>query len=658
MGTRNVRITHDTIPMTRLFPLLLLLILGASRVAAQSPFTWSAIEIPVRDGERLAADLHSIDTSVAKPVILIQTPYNKLLYRLPAFLREQAAGSLPLDTAAFHYVMLDWRGFYGSRDAASPGYDRGLDGYDAVEWIAAQSWSDGRVATWGPSALGLIQFQTARHHPPHLVCIVPLVKDFKTKYGDYYYGGEFRQSHVETLTRLGFITTDLILAHPTNDVFYQVAEAGTDYPEEIAVPAFMIGGWFDHYPDDILRAFDDLATRSDPSVRAHHRLMIGPWTHSDIGMTDQGEMAYPEAAGVPAAAALAFLRHHLLNEANGWDATPRVRYYQLGAEEWRAAESWSAFVESRTGKSFYLGASGMLSESADGPAADPPDRFTYDPRDPSPTHGGSFFAPFDAEAAVGPHDQRAVVESRGDALIYTSAPFDEPLDIAGPITAELYVSTDRYDTDVAVRLCDVYPDGRSMLLTQGIRRLRFRDGYRPQDTSLVTPGAIVPVRVELQHLALTLMPGHRLRIIVTGSNHPHFAANPNTAAPLYDSPDSLVATTSIHTAPTHLSRLILPVSPASGVEHRSSIAAPALEVHPNPMREGGAIVVRGAAGEAATVELFDVLGRSLFATDIVISSSGEARLSWREGEIASGLYHLRLTTLEGASVRRVMVLRR
>ena len=607
-------------------------------------FSWTEITVPVRDGNRLAADLYSTDTTDARPVILIQTPYNKNLYRLTAQLPPQAGSGFPKDTGAFHYVIVDWRGFWGSRDVPAFGYDRGLDGYDAVEWIAEQSWCNGKVGTWGPSALGVIQFQTARHQPPHLVCAVPLVKDFKTKYGDYYYGGEYRKAHVEALQTLGFFATSLVLSHPTNDFFIKTIESNSDYPEEFAVPMLMIGGWFDHYPDDVLRAFGDIQERSHADVRDQHRFIFGPWTHSGIDKSGQGELEYPDVEGVANRAALQFFAYYLLGEDNGWPQTPPVRYYQLGENEWREADSWSDVVDAADSTFYYLRGEGVLSRTGIGGPDVMPNELRYDPFDPSPTHGGSFFSPLDKDAAVGPYDQREVVESRADALLYTTAPFESDLEVNGPVAVELYVSSDRPDTDFAARLCDVYPDGRSMLLTQGIRRLRFRDGFEPQDTALGVPGEVYRVVVELQNLAVTFKAGHRLRIIVTGSNHPHFEVNPNTAAPLYNSPDSVVATSRIFLAPQYPSRVVLPTARTSGVlESAADGRVVAVDVAPNPVQGRASLTLAVDRPGRIQVMLCDAAGRSVLALRERAVEAGEVSIPIEMGEnLAAGTYFCRV----------------
>ena len=609
-------------------------------------FTWTEVGVPVRDGATLAADLYSIDTSVAKPVILIQTPYNKNLYRITTQLPPQAGSSLPLDTASFNYIILDWRGFFGSRNSAKLGYDRGLDGYDAVEWIAEQRWCNGKVATWGPSALGAIQFQTARHHPPHLVCAVPMVKDFKTQYTNYYYGGEFRKSHVNALQRLGFFTTNLILDHPTNDLFMRAIETNTDTPEEFAVPMLMIGGWFDHYPDDVLRAFHDIVERSDPSVRDQHKLIFGPWTHSGIDKSEQGELEYPHAT-ISNVATLQFFHHYLLNADNLWPTKPHIQYYQLGANEWKASDNWFTQVEETETTSLYLRSQERLSSTDIGGPDFPPVTFRYDPHDPSPTHGGSFFDPFNRDAAVGPFDQREVVESRDDRLIFSTPPLEKDVEVTGPVSVELFISSDREDTDIAVRLCDVYPDGRSMIMTQGIRRMRFREGFRPQDTSLLTPGEVYKVIVELQHLGITFKAGHQIRIIITGSNYPHFDVNPNTAEPLYESTDSVIATTSIYLAPEYPSRVILPTPRTSSVtedqdKNKTSLT---LSCSPNLIQDVISVSFSLSKHSEVQFDLINTTGQQVRTLRSKMLDEGNHTLKLDlPADISSGMYFLSART--------------
>jgi len=292
--------------MKKILRTILFLTIMVSPARSQKRVNYHHIAIPTRDNKTLAADLYAPDTTKALPVILIQTPYNKNYYRTRVGVPEAGGSSFPYDSLHYNYVVLDWRGRFGSKDAEVPGYDRGLDGYDAVEWIARQKWSNGKIGTWGGSALGQIQFQTSRQRPPHLICSVPLIKDFKTKYSDYYYGGVFRKEHVESLAKLGFLSVQTILDHPTNDLVWRTVERNSDYPDEIAVPMLLISGWFDHFPDDVIRAFYDLRAKSATAVRPQHKLLFGPWLHTEVGKAQQGQLTYSNAVGVPDSIALRF----------------------------------------------------------------------------------------------------------------------------------------------------------------------------------------------------------------------------------------------------------------------------------------------------------------------------------------------------------------
>jgi hypothetical protein len=628
-----------------------------SHAHAQTRVSYFPISIPTRDGKMLAADLYALDTTKALPVILIQTPYNKNFYRTRIGVPEAGGSSFPYDSLHYNYVVLDWRGRFGSKDAEVPGYDRGLDGYDAVEWIAKQRWCNGKVGTWGPSALGQIQFQTARHHPPHLVCGVPMIKDFKTKYSDFYYGGVYRKEHVESLARLGFTTVATILDHPTNDLFWRIAERSSDYPDEIAVPLLLIGGWYDHFPDDVIRAFYDLRTRSALPIRQQHKLLIGPWLHTEVGKAQQGQLTYPNAVGVPDSTALRFFDYYLRGIANGYERDPSIRYYQMGTDDWRATNDWFAVRNSTL--EMYLQVGGLLAKTK--PSANvPPDSFYYDPRNPSPAVGGARFNPFNPTIPLGPQDLRQTVESRNDVLIYTTPVLDQDLVIDGAIQVELFVSSNRTDTDFAVRLCDVYPDGRSMIITQGIRRMRFRNSFTAEE--LMTPGQIYPITVELQNLALTFLKGHRLRIDVSSSDYPHFDINPNNGGALYEPGDTLVATNYIYHDANHPSHILLPTPLFTHVREISSATPQGYRLEqnfPNPFSVSGTTAIRFVLPqrEHVTLRVFDVLGREVKTLEARELEAG-AHAVWFDAEgLSGGIYFYRLQSGKIFLQKKMLVLR-
>lgn len=499
--------------------------------------------IPMRDGKRLSADVYLPPGDGPWPIILIQTPYNKNVYR---------ASGLPLDTEDYGFVIVDWRGYWGSILAASPDATRGEDGYDTVEWIAAQSWSDGNVGTWGASALGVAQFDTAREQPPHLKACVPIVSSFQVHYQQYFKGGVLREEYVRFLD-LYYGIGELLLSHPTFDEYWWTVELLTDETRSINVPMFIQGGWFDLDTPNVISAFQKLSARSARGVRDDHRLLIGPWTHSGVDQADQGELSYPEATGAAARASLEFFDFWLRDTGDGIP-NPPIAYFDLGSHTWARTSVWppASTVEA----SLYLHEDGVLRLKAS-TATESWREFPYDPLDPSPTWGGSNLN--NDIAPTGPRDQRVMVESRDDVLTYTSRTFAADATIAGPIEAVLYVSSDQLDSDFMVRVTDVYPDGRSMLVVDGARRGRLRDGYGLE--RLMEPGEIYEIVVPIPDTSITIPAGHRIRIDITSSNYPRFDANPNDGGPMYDRDATPTFTINrIYHDATHRSRIVIPVT--------------------------------------------------------------------------------------------------
>jgi putative CocE/NonD family hydrolase len=183
-----------------------------------------------------------------------------------------------------------------------------------------------------------------------------------------------------------------------------------------------------------------------------------------------------------------------------------------------------------------------------------PATFRYDPANPVPTIGGHVLDP---ALKGGPQDQRDKVESRDDVLVYSTAPLASNLPIAGKVKVELQVSSDRLDTDFTAIVADVYPDGRSMLVTEGIRRMRFRNTTAREE--LMKPGEVYPITIELTNTAITFLKGHRVRVIISSSNHPKYALNLNDGGPMYKKGKGLMAANSVYADARHLSALVLPV---------------------------------------------------------------------------------------------------
>lgn len=524
--------------------------------------TPTPISIPMRDGQHLAADLYLPDAAGNFPVILIQTPYNKNFYQLglPLGIGQDLANS------NYAFVVMDWRCFYGSLDACTADLNRGEDGYDAVEWIAEQDWSNGKIGTWGPSALGQIQYETAREQPPHLVCAMPEVASPQTTFKSYYPGGSLRVEWLETLGVLfGTAGFDLVIMNPFYNLIWQFAESSTLYPEEIEVPMFLVAGWYDINTEDCFFMMDQLQQNSDPSVQTSHKMVIGPWVHGGtgqaaVGTTVQGELSYPAGAGMNAVMGMQFFDYYLREQTdNGWAEVAPFTYFQMGEDEWRESSVWPPVGVEVV--SWYGHPDGSLQTYAPS-ESEGSFTFSYDPEDPSPTVGGKTL---NLALDQGPYDQGPMVESREDAIIFSSPILTQPVQVHGRATVRLAVSTDRLDTDFTVRLTDVYPDGRSMLLGEGIQRLRFRDGHTEAEVSLAEPNQIYQLEMELEELGITFLEGHRIRLIVSSSNYPRYNRNMNTGADMYPNGEidilvnPLIATNTIYANSEAVTSLELPL---------------------------------------------------------------------------------------------------
>jgi putative CocE/NonD family hydrolase len=300
---------------------------------------------------------------------------------------------------------------------------------------------------------------------------------------------------------------------------------------------------------------------------------------------------------------MVFFARYLKREQNGWEQRPVVQYFQMGDDTWRMTSDWYGVAQSVD--TLFLRAGRAILE-APATASEAPDSFTCKPRDPTPALGGSRFDPFDESVIVGPVDLSAAIEQRGDVIVFSTPAFTTPLVLDGQVTVDLSVSIDRTDADVAVRLCDVYPDGRSMIMQQGIQRLRFRESLTT--ATLATPGTVYPVRIVLPDLALTFLPGHRLRLVISGADYPHFDLNLSNGGAMYAAGDTLPVKIRIHHDAQNPSRVILPLGPGSaGVRGDVPRRATAQSTQGTLAR-----IVLGTRPQqtANGVRVFDIRGRS------------------------------------------------
>jgi putative CocE/NonD family hydrolase len=236
---------------------------------------------------------------------------------------------------------------------------------------------------------------------------------------------------------------------------------------------------------------------------------------------------------------------------------PKVTYFTMGSNKWQSSDTWPprgaeplTMYLSSGGRANTAGGDGVLTSTA--PDADRPDSFVYDPMNPVMSVGGNVCCTGDAVQA-GSFDQKAN-EAREEVLVYTSEPFKEGVELSGPITPTLYVSSNVKDTDFTVKVLDVYPDGRAFNLDESIQRMRYRDGY---DKPLVWMEAGKVYKVALQPLTTSnyFAPGHRIRIEVSSSNFPRFDRNLNTGGNNYDESKGVVAQNKVHHSKQHPSQV-------------------------------------------------------------------------------------------------------
>ncbi len=577
----------------RLF--LLALLLSPATSQAQLTPTY-IVDIPMRDGKTLAADVYVPDACNACPTILIQTPYNKNSFRngLPLGYLQN------LQNSPYAWVVVDWRGFFGSLPAASAQANRGQDGYDVIEWITAQGWSNGKVGTWGPSALGGIQYQTAREKHPKHTCAVPLVAHPQQSYDSYFYGGVLEKSRLQSLDLLGFGLSQTVLANPYYSLVWQFAENASWYPQDIQIPTLQIGGWYDHNIDKMMDWYAATRANAAPAVRNQQWLLVGPWVHGGtgpayVGSPNQGQLNYANAAFRSELMARDFFEHYLLGAANNWENTPGITYYELGKNSW--ATSSSASIAIAHTDSLFLGPGQNLSaQTGSGATA-----FTSNPRQPSPTLGGQTLSP---GLNQGPYDQNSL-DARSDVRTFATAPLATDLSISGRVRVLLFVQADQPDLDIAIRLTDRYPDGRSMLINDGIRRLRFRNGYTKNDESFLSPSGVYAVEVQLPFVNYTWEAGHALKIYVSANSATRWDVNLQNGGPMYAAGDTNTAQIQIHHNSQYPSRVLLPGNNLLSASNEGDAAA-AIRLYPNPA--GERLYVQSPVWPAR-YELFDLVGK-------------------------------------------------
>lgn len=333
------------------------------------------------------------------------------------------------------------------------------------------------------------------------------------------------------------------------------------------VPSFWFCSWYDVSVGPNIELFNHVRQNAeDPKVRDNQYLVIAPTLHCRFTRATEntivGERNVGDARLDYDGMIYGWFDHFLKGEDNGYpDKLPRVQYYTMGLNKWQHSETFPpANVQMTT---FYLHSNGHANSLyGDGslrtsppPRNAPIDRFTYDPMNPVPSHGGNVCCTGNAIEG-GAFDQREN-EARQDVLVYSTEPLAEGVEVTGFIETTLYVSSDVKDTDFTIKLIDVYPDGTAYNLDETIMRARYREGYDKE--VFMEPGQVYKVEMPLMTTSNYFDKGHRIRIEISSSNFPRFTRNLNTGGNNYDEKEGVIAHNVIHHSADFPSQIRLPI---------------------------------------------------------------------------------------------------
>ena len=555
------------------------------------------VPVPMRGGVILYADVYRPAKEGKYPVIVSRTPYSTERY--PRYY----ASAVYFSRRGYVYVYQDVRGRHESEGKWEPFRDDIEDGYDTIEWAAKQPWSNGKVGMEGGSYLGQVQWRAAQATPPHLETIFPRVAstsiyhDWITVNGGWRLAFNFGWGPVRQESRImqntgphtmpggpEGISYDKVvwrlplkgmqglvgrnaqfykdwLAHPDYDDYWRKVSVEEHF-DEINVPVHTMGGFFDMFAQGTLRGYEGVSKKgATERARKGSHMVIGPWEHGvsqKVGDMDWGEAAVVEGNAL----ALRWFDYWLRGVDNGLNKEPPVKVFVMGRNEWCYDNEYPL---ARTQyRPLYLQSGGNASGSqGDGTLSwDKPrggaasDKYHYDPANPVPSLGGANCC--GVGTTSGARDQRPI-EGRADVLVYTSDYLEEEVEVIGPVKLVLHASSSAVDTDFVAKLVDVYPDGRSINVAEGILRARYRNGLSVPE--LLEPGEAYEMEVDMIGTANLFQKGHRIRVHVTSSHFPQFSRNLNTGEPFGTSKVMKVAEQTVYHTAERPSHILLPVIP-------------------------------------------------------------------------------------------------
>jgi putative CocE/NonD family hydrolase len=561
-------------------------------------FQWG-VRIPLRDGVKLAATLYKPrDQAQPLPCVFTLTPYIAQSYH------ERG-----MYFAAHGYVFLtvDVRGRGNSEGEFTPLLQEAKDGHDVVEWLAAQPYCNGKVTMWGGSYAGYDQWATAKEFPPHLATIVPVASpkpgiDYPMQHNMFYsYDTQWltmvsgRASQEGIFGDMGFWSAQFRrwyeahapfaeldryvgnpspifqtwIAHPALDAYWDSFSPTAEEYAKLTLPILSICGQYDGDQPGALAYYDDYMRHAPAAAKARHYLVIGPWDHpgTRTPKADVGGLKFGQAALLDMNALhKAWYDWTMKDGAKPEFLKDKVAFYVTGEEAWRYAPTLDAvtarrdawYLDSVAARANDVFAAGDLRHGRAGSGK--PDRYVYDPLDTSSA------AWEQDESPNGLTDQRGVMMASGKALFYHSPVFDADTDIAGFFKLSAWLSLDRPDTDIAVYVFEVKPDGGSVFLSSDALRARYR--HNPRKAEAVVPGAIERYDFDdFTFVARRLAKGSRLRLMIGPMNSMYAEKNYNAGGVVAaeSGKDARKVTVALYHDAAHPSALSLPLAAASSI---------------------------------------------------------------------------------------------
>jgi len=584
------------------------------------------VMMPMRDGIRLATDIYRPKGNGKHPIVFSRTPYNFNTWVDGKMTTRALEDAYQAVSRGYVYVVQNERGRFFSEGEWDILGTPITDGYDALDWMSKQAWSNGKVGLIGCSSTAEWQMAVASQNHPALAAMVAQgfgagvgrVGKFMEQ-GNWYRGGAqqmlftswlYGTQHDKMAPKLpvGVEQKDLQriqkfydmgpempridwaqgLRHlPVQDIIKNAQGADGIYEEMIVrkpndpawfngglyhdnmpmeVPAYWFVSWYDVSSAPNIALFNHVRNAAkSKSVADNQYLIIAPVLHCSYKRATEntivGERSVGDARLNYDDLTWGWFDMLLKGQQNDFKATqPRVRYYTMGANKWQQAESFP--LPNTEVKNFFLSSAGKAnSRNGDGalvvlpPAKDNPDAFTYDPMNPVGSYGGNVCCT--GNAVQGGSFDQSQMELRNDILVYTSDALAEGVEITGFIESTLFVSSTGPDTDVTIKLIDVYPDGKAYNLDETIQRLRYREGYDKEvfmENNKVYKVDLTPM-VTSNYFA----PGHKIRIEVSSSNFPRFERNMNTGGNNYSESKGIVVENKIHHSKQYPSVIKLPI---------------------------------------------------------------------------------------------------